>query len=178
MTEAARVESGPASPEGAGVCPARRTGAAASPHVHTRHSAPARRRRRCRQPDPPPRCDLSPRPLCAPARRPPPRSRITGLRAPFPLRFSTSIFLLGCAVWRHLPPPIPYDTICGAGPIGPGGKIWIFPPLPYLSHVSLFRPCSSRLVVSLMTFKCCCLLVRFYKVGCSKSKMSVENSSK
>lgn len=46
----------------------RRAGAAAAPHVHTGLPAPAR----SRQPDPPPRCDLSPRPPSAPARRPPP----------------------------------------------------------------------------------------------------------
>ena len=52
---------------GGGGASRRRASAAASPHVHTGNSPPARRR----QPDPPPRYDLSPRPLCAPARRPP-----------------------------------------------------------------------------------------------------------
>lgn len=132
MTEATRVERGPASPEGAGVSPA---AALVPPLLHTCtrgtsllpatasqtrrrtvtfHPAPSARRRVGR---------LA-------------RSRIAGLRAPFPLHFKTSIFLRGCVFWRHLPPPTPYDTTCGAGSVGLGGKIWTFLSLPHLSYVS------------------------------------------
>lgn len=64
----------------------------------------------------------------------PSRSRTAGLPVPFPLYFRTSIFLLGCALWRHLPPPIPYDTTCDACLVGPGDKIRIFLPLPLSSR--------------------------------------------
>ena len=153
MTKAARVERCPASREGAGQSPVaglvlpllhtctrgtRLPPAAAASQTRRRvvtfHPAPsARRRVGCL-----------------------PRSLTAGLCAPFPLHFKTSIFLLGCALWRHLPPPIPHDSSSGACPVGLGGKIRIFPPLRHLSRlseISLPRPCSSRLVVLLMTFK-------------------------
>ena len=103
----------------------------------------------------------------------PARSRTAGLRVPFPLHLRTSMFLLGFAFRRHLPPPIPYDATCGACRVGLGGKSQIFPLLPHLSHfnkISLPRPWSSQLVVSSMTFKRSCFLIRFYKGGSSKCK--------
>jgi len=63
----------------------------------------------------------------------PSRSRTAGLPVPFPLYFRTSIFLLGCTLWRHLSPPFPYETTCEACLVGPGDKIRIFPPLPLSS---------------------------------------------
>lgn len=167
VTKAARVESGPASLERAGRSPVvglvlpllhtcnqgtRLPPAAAASQTRRRvvtfHPAPSARRRVGRLP----------------------RSLTVSLCIPFPLHFKTSIFLLGCALWRHLPPPIPYDTTCGACPGGLGGKIRIFPPLLLLSHsseISLPWPCFSRLVVLLMTFKRSFIVMRFYKVGSS-----------
>lgn len=111
--EATEAKPGPEAPGRRGKV-RRRAAAAAPPHVHTGHSAPARS---CRQPDPPPRCDLSPRPLSAPA-RPPRRAQPQ------------------CSVLRALPPPPPGLPLWArAGP----AEGWLRPPFATLPPSSLGR---------------------------------------
>lgn len=163
--EATEAKPGPEAPGRRGKV-RRRAATAAPPHVHTGHSAPARS---CRQPGPPPRCDLSPRPLSAPARPPrraQPQCSVPRALPPRPSRTSPPGQGWAC---RGLAPPTLCDTPAELARSAPAVKSgYLHPSLSAnRREKSFLPPPPSPPPGSPVTFKRSCRLKGFYKMGSS-----------